>query len=49
MVKGHGILWSNYAAFDKYIQYVILAESIDKFRLFEDVYKRQGPDGRPYV
>lgn len=37
LVKGHGIRWSDYAAFDRYVQYVLLAESIDKFRLFDEI------------
>jgi phosphomannomutase len=37
LVKGHGIRWSDYAAFDQYVHYVLLAESIDKFRLFDEL------------
>ena len=37
LVKGHGIRWSDYPAFDRYVQYVLLAESIDKFRLFDEL------------
>ena len=37
LVKSHGIRWSEYGAFDKYVQYVLLSESIDKFRLFDQI------------
>ncbi|MBL8024721.1 MAG: hypothetical protein JNK54_10670, partial [Elusimicrobia bacterium] len=37
LVKGRGIQWSDYGVFDQYVQYVLLAESIDKFRLFDEL------------
>jgi ADP-ribose pyrophosphatase YjhB (NUDIX family) len=37
LVKQNGIRWSDYNAFDSYIHYVLLAESIDKFRLFDEL------------
>jgi 8-oxo-dGTP pyrophosphatase MutT (NUDIX family) len=37
LVKSHGIRWSEYGEFDKYVQYVLLSESIDKFRLFDQI------------
>lgn len=37
LVKSHGISWSNYTAFDRYVQYVLTAEDIDKFRLFDEI------------
>jgi len=37
LVKAHGISWANYTAFDRYVQYVLTAEDIDKFRLFDEI------------
>jgi hypothetical protein len=37
LVKSHGIAWSNYPSFERYIQYVLVAEDIDKFRLFDEI------------
>lgn len=37
LVKAHGISWANYPAFDRYVQYVLTAEDIDKFRLFDEI------------
>lgn len=37
LVKGRGIRWADYPAFDRYAAYVLSAERIDKFRLFDEL------------
>lgn len=37
LVKTHGIRWEGYSSFDQYVKYVLMAESIDKFKLFDEL------------
>lgn len=37
LVKSHGISWAHYPSFERYVQYVLVAEDIDKFRLFDEI------------
>lgn len=37
LVKSHGISWARYPSFERYVQYVLVAEDIDKFRLFDEI------------